>query len=308
MNNTMNIKPIVRGAYDLQKLRIQMGGRIVVNFKAKLGIKPSMKEDLADADAKRILEYLKEEYTLITDGMATFPRTFKKNGDNLISDMAELVLVDQYFRFEKEETKSFNQLKKVLKIYPIYTQFLEEIYGIGHTMAGVIISEIDIHKAKYPSSIWAYAGLDVASDGQGRSRKKEHLTDQAYIDKDGKEQTKKGITFNPFLKTKLVGVLGSSFIKQSAEKCKYRKIYDDYKNRLENHPNHIEKSKGHRHNMAVRYMVKMFIVDLYNAWRTMEGLEVYPPYHEAKLGLKHQSNQNNQYREVRQTNRAQPKY
>ena len=48
-------------------------------------------------------------------------------------------------------------------------------------------------------------------------------------------------------------------------------FYDNYKNRLENSPAHTEKSKGHRHNMAIRYMVKMFIIDLYKVWRTVEG-------------------------------------
>lgn len=33
-----NLKTIVRGAYDIQKNRIQTGNRIVGNFKAKLGL------------------------------------------------------------------------------------------------------------------------------------------------------------------------------------------------------------------------------------------------------------------------------
>ena len=86
---------------------------------------------------------------------------------------------------------------------------------------------------------------------------------------------------------KLVGVLGSSFIKQSAAKCPYRKIYDDYKHRLEHSPAHAEKSKGHRHNMAVRYAVKRFLADLYVAWRTLEGLPVAKEYSEDKLGIIH---------------------
>ena len=44
-------------------------------------------------------------------------------------------------------------------------------------MAGVLISEFDIHRARYPSSMWKYAGLDVARDGRGRSRKAEHLVE-----------------------------------------------------------------------------------------------------------------------------------
>ena len=285
--NTSNLKSIVRGAYDIQALRIQMGGRIVANFKAKLGMEPSVKEETADKDAKKVLDYLKAEYKLITDGMASLPRTFSKNGDSLISTMTELVLIDQYFTLERDEAKHFRQLGKVLDEYKIYTHFLKGVRGIGPAMAGVIVSEIDIQKAKYSSSIWKYAGLDVAQDGKGRSRKKEHLIDTEYTNKDGEVKIKKGISFNPFLKTKLVGVLGSSFLRVGFKDNPYRAIYDNYKNRLENNPNHTEKTKGHRHNMAIRYMVKMFIIDLYKVWRKIEGLEVHAPYSEAKLGLKH---------------------
>ena len=34
---------------------------------------------------------------------------------------------------------------------------------------------------------------------------------------------------------------------------------------------------------------KMFLIDLYRAWRVVESLPVHDPYHEAKLGLKHAS-------------------
>ena len=67
----------------------------------------------------------------------------------------------------------------------------------------------------------------------------------------------------------------------------YRKVYDDYRNRLDNMPAHVDKSKGHKHNMAIRYMIKMFIIDLYTNWKAIEGLPAFPPYHEAKLGLNH---------------------
>jgi hypothetical protein len=195
--------------------------------------------------------------------------------------------VDNYLELEQQEKNHFKRLGHILKDYPIYNDFLHGVTGIGPAMAGVIISEIDITKAEYPSSLHKYAGLDVAADGQGRSRRPEHLEDSEYEAKDGTIKTKKGITFNPFLKTKLVGVLGSSFLKQSPDKCEYRKVYDDYKHRLEHMDAHKEKSKGHRHNMAIRYMVKMFLVDLYNAWRPLEGLPVAPTYSEAKLGKVH---------------------
>ncbi len=284
-----DIKIMVRGAYDIQKLRIMMGNRIVANFKAKLGQKPGMSEEELEEAEKTILASLRASYRKITDGVTTLPRQSSFKGDEVISSYTELVLVDQYLSLEQQEDKQFSRLKNVLKDFPIYNEFLEGIYGVGPAMAGVIVSEINIHAAQYPSSLWKYAGLDVAGDGKGRSRKKEHLEESEYINKDGETATKMGITFNPFLKTKLVGVLGSSFIKQSPTKCQYRKIYDDYKHRLENMPAHADKTTGHRHNMAVRYAVKRFLADLYVAWRTLEGLPVATEYSEGKLGIIHRA-------------------
>ena len=282
-----NLRTIVRGAYDIQKNRIQTGNRLVGNFKAKLGQAPSQKEDTIDADGQQILANLRRSHKLLTEGVATFPRQATFKGDEVISSYTELCLVANYLELEEQEKTHFRRLGNILKDYPIYNNFLAGVVGVGPAMAGVIISEIDITKAEYPSSVHKYAGLDVAGDGQGRSRKKEHLEESQYTDKNGELQTKKGITFNPFLKTKLVGVLGSSFIKQSPDKCKYRKVYDDYKHRIENMDAHKEKTKGHRHNMAVRYMIKIFLIDLYNEWRSLEGLPVAPTYSESKLGKIH---------------------
>jgi hypothetical protein len=81
-------------------------------------------------------------------------------------------------------------------------------------------------------------------------------------------------------------------------------FYYPYKLRLENEDSIVinegkarkgdgkpwkEVSKGHRNNAAIRYMVKMFIKDLYAAWREIEGLPVRVPYAEEYLGKKHAS-------------------
>lgn len=280
-----NLKTIVRGAYDIQKLRIQMGNRIVGNFKAKLGQEPSKTENTIDSDGKLILINLRAHYKKITDGITIFPKLKMFVGDEIISNYTELCLIAQYYDLEKNEKTHFSRLLNVLLDYPIYTGFLLEIKGVGPAMAGVIISEIDITKAKYPSSLWAYAGLDVAENGAGRSRKSEHLREYEYINKEGETKLKKGITFNPFLKTKLIGVLGSSFLR--AGDNKYSLIYRGYKNRIENHPAHKDKSKGHRHNMSIRYMIKIFLIDLHMIWREVEGLPVTTPYSEGKLSQTH---------------------
>ena len=284
-----NIRTLVRGIYNIQKLRVQMGNRLVGNFKVKLGQAPSEPEGSLDKQDEAFLARLRKDFLKITDGVLTLPTRKKFKSEGVIDNYTELCLVSSYINLAEEEQNQFKYLGKVLSDFPIWIEFLKSVKGVGPAMAGVLLSEIDISKAKYPSSLFKLAGIDVAEDGKGRSRRKEHQVDVEYTDKDGKTAIKKGITFNPFLKTKLCGVLGGAFLKAGEKDNPYREAYYDYKNRLENHPNHSLKSKGHRHNMANRYIIKLFLIDLHMKWRELEGLPVSVPYHEAKLGLKHAS-------------------
>ena len=62
--------------------------------------------------------------------------------------------------------------------------------------------------------------------------------------------------------------------------------------RLNKSKNPVNKSKeyaGHIDRMSKRYMIKMFLQDLYVAWRTLEGLSVRKPYAEEYLDKKHEA-------------------
>lgn len=295
------IKSYVRGIYDFQKVRIEMGNRLCAQFRAKLGLEPSESEE-EDQDASDTLKALRVSYKKITDGVTGKLRRkdFDKKKDGVISDWAEFQLVDIYMDVEKREEQMFRTLESVIETHPIYP-WLRSVPGCGPAMSGVIISEIDIHRAKYVSSIWKYAGLDVvvadkdvivgdkvvckAGEGQGRSRKAHHLIEVGYTNADGELAKRNSITFNPWLKTKLY-VLAGCFCKMGSTN-KYKAIYNDYKHRLQNRPDWAGRSKGHIHNASMRYMIKMFLLDLYSAWKDAEGLPKHAPYHEAKLGLKH---------------------
>ena len=279
------LKSLVRGVYDIRKLRIMAGNRLVGNFKAKLGLQPSMPEDAMDAKGKKILKDLRAQYRKITDGVAVFPSKRQFIGAGLITEYTELCLIAQYLDLESHEQQHFRRLEPNLADFPIWTQWLEHVKGCGPAMAGVLISEIDITKARYASSLWKYCGLDVASDGHGRSRKAEHLVTVQYTNAKGEPAERNSITFNPFLKTKLTGVLGASFLR--VKDSPYAKMYYEYKHRLESHEKYKEVTKLHRHNMAIRRMIKRFLADLYVQWRTLEGLPVAPEYHEAVLGHRH---------------------
>lgn len=289
----MNVvsKSLVRTLYDVQHERIQTGNRICAEIKNRLGQKPGQSETELEKEAKDYLKRARAEYKRITDAFVLNQahRYLKVDyGEyEIITDAGMLVFVELYESQLNHEEHMAKVIAKIVSQHPLWPAFLEHVRGCGPLMSAVILSEFDIHKAERISQFWSYAGLSVESDGRGTGRYKEHLVDQTYLDKDGKEQTKKGIKFNPFLKTKLVGVLASSFLKQPATECKYRKVYDDYKHRLENHESHKDKTKGHRHAMAMRYCIKIFLQDLWLAWRLIEDLPVTKPYHEAVLGHTH---------------------
>ena len=230
------LKAMVSGAYQLQKLRIQIGNRIVAYLKRKIGQSEGMSEDQLEKEAKKFLDQLRKDYDKITDGAVKFPSVKKFEPYGYIDHYSELSLVQQYINMDKAENEAFKRLNKEIENYPIWTEFLKDIRGVGPAMASVLITRIDISKATYRSSLEKISGIDVAWDGAGRSKRSEHLVMVDYNDRNGAKKKKPSITFKPFLKSKLLGVLAGSFIK--AGDNKYATIYYEQKHRLENHQVH----------------------------------------------------------------------
>lgn len=391
MNNielsTAFIRTSCRTAYDLQKLRIQTGNRIAGNFRQKLGITSNeMSEEDLETIEKGILERLRASHRRITDAIveATGSKAITRlrlekhfKPDDLITEVGEMYMMDSYLSTLDTEERQFKDIERLLQNIPIYTEFLSKIPGIGPAISGVIVSEIDIHKAEYPSSLWAYCGLDVVdvieftkdgkkerlsieqamnydgitTDGDnffyrgvlcqrttaGRTKQGYSMVKREYVNKNGESSVRNSITYSPFLKTKLLGVAATSMIKAAgirvdgkvmgeAKRLKlaiengfdvesvgddttlsvavdsflrhkgfsierggssYVKTYYEYKNRLQNSERHKDKTPIHINKMALRYMIKQFLVDLYINWRKLEGLPVAPSYAEAKLNMPH---------------------
>jgi hypothetical protein len=290
------LRAMTLGAYDLQKIRIQMGLRLCANFRSRLSVlageEPDEEGELSE-EATKIIDQLKESYKRLTDGVAknrTLPERRGFTGDELISTHAELTLIHQYVSLERQESQLFRLIQPVLEIFPIYNEYLAKQHGVGVQMAAIIMTYLDPHKARHPSSFWRYSGLDVGPDGAGRSRREAHLIDHSYKDKNGEMKIRRGLTYNPLLKTKLVGVLATSFMRSASP---WRDSYNGYKHRLQTDPNRVKvtieewkrrnKAKedvsrlwapSRIHHASLRYMVKMFLLDLWREWRKMEGLPV----------------------------------
>ena len=79
-----NLKILVRGAYDIQKLRIQMGNRLVGNFKAKLGQAPSEPEDTIDVTGQVVLKQLRADYKKIYIAFCKMGKSKNLGGPRLV--------------------------------------------------------------------------------------------------------------------------------------------------------------------------------------------------------------------------------
>lgn len=129
-------------------------------------------------------------------------------------------------------------------------------------------------------------GEDYVGDVEAceHGRRKGDTEMYPYVDKNGNTKMKRGITYNPELKARLLGVLSGCLLKAGDET--YAPIYYDYKNRLNNSDRHKDKKDIHKHVMAQRYMIKQFVRNLWTSWRDLEGLPVDNPYEVEKLGNK----------------------
>lgn len=172
---------------------------------------------------------------------------------------------------EKEEAKIQKQMENILNSFPVYTNFLCKIKGVGTIISAKLLSYIDIRKANKPSAMIKYCGLGV-TDGEADHKAAGKL-----------------LTYNPELKTICLGHLGETLIKLNHEK--YRQIYDNAKERYigkygdeattsakSGDRKNGKWNKMRVHLTARRIMVKQFLSDFWSQWRKSEGLSFSYPY------------------------------
>jgi len=256
-----SIRALVRTMYDFQGQRIRIANRLKLK-------KDGSKQKQIDIDAIELDE-------------DTIP--------------AIKAAWDKSFEIEKLLAK---QLSEELKTVPIFTEFLKGVKGCGPLMSAAIISEFDIEKASTVSKMWQFAGLNP---GMVRGNKTEGSKKEGTFKLIKSNEMVRGdkltsgfqAPFNQFLRSKLIGVLASGMI---ISRSPYAEFYYNYKNRLEQSEKYVvgsdkkwkNESKGHRDMAAKRYMIKMFLKDLYVNWRSLGGLSVRKPYKEEYLGHKHE--------------------
>ena len=328
------IGTLIRNLKDLQKTRIIQGNRMVAALRHLL---PETEQESKASKKARIHELTDEEkksleekrssmiFDLVRADYDTYigiknkitsKSAFDKQAQHMkhIKSFEEMLIVAAYANIQALEDMVDKSLSDALDGHPLWeiVKKKSKFYaGIGPKTIGMLVAYVDIRKATYATNLFAYIGLDVVheADGtvRGRGRYKEHLVERTMIGPDGKEITYKGISFNPTLKTMLVGVTSGSMIRLGAPSARnnntpshWYELYKNYKHRITcreqalaqaaeargdeefkpRRPAHIEK-------MARRYITKKVLAALHADWRKAEGLPVYPSYEEGILGLKH---------------------
>ena len=285
-NTYAHLKSLCRTLYDYQAIRISIYNRIVSKeYLADVELKEN--KELSEADKAKIrknlidsmIAWYKEHHTTVDMPIRLTSRIkaleverARTNGP--IEDFTKYNLVKDFVIMSEREDEVKKILAYEIQDIPIYQEFLSKVKGCGPMMSAIILSNLDIHQAPHVSSFWRYCGIDTWENPEtgervGRNNHSEQLIDREYINKDGKVATRKGTTYNPAFRTKMLGVLGDSFIKHGG---KYREAYDQAKFKYSNYRDGW--NKMHVHRASIRIAIREFLRDLWTKWRELEG---YPP-------------------------------
>lgn len=189
----------------------------------------------------------------------------------------------EWLKLQEKETRSRlakidrEITKQIKKIDIPVAQSAIGVKGIGAVTIAHMLIYIDIEKANYCSSLWAYVGLDKPSH-----------------DRYTKGEAGGG---NKTLRTVLYTMADSTIKTRGA----YREVYDRRKERLSVSEKIVktrntqgklveipwkDAKPSHRHGAALREVMKHFLADWWYVHRTTEGLDAPQAYAIEKLGHK----------------------
>ena len=165
-------------------------------------------------------------------------------------------------RFDALEAEADRDIAALVKDRPI-VKAMTQVRGVGFLLAAKVVAMIDIERAATVSALWRYCGYAVMDGERERPTKGEKLH------------------YNSRLKTTCY-LVGTSFLRSNSP---YRKIYDLAREYYA--ANRPDWTEGHRHNAAMRKMIKVWLAHLWVIWRTLEALPVRVLYVMEKLSHTH---------------------
>ena len=200
---------------------------------------------------------------------------YQRGTDNLDRQSLEMLEEQKLQTMKQLGRAERNMIKYVKNMAHPMAQAAIKIKGLGELTIAQLLVYVDIEKAQYASSLWAYCGYDKPS----------HKRYEKNVAGGG----------NKTLRSAMYRMADSMIKTRSI----YRDVYDREKQKLANSRKIVETRNtqgklikcewkdtkpSHRHGAAMRKMIKHFLADFWLVWRTLEGLETNDLYVKEKMG------------------------
>ena len=134
------LRGLVRGYNDVQQVRIMMGNRIVGDQYRRFGLKPGEKKGNLKGLPDDLMREIVKEYRRVTDGivvnMREIPKIMRSVHPGIIASEVMFIFVDVYLGFARKEYLLKKELERELENFPIWTDYLKNIVGVGETLGG----------------------------------------------------------------------------------------------------------------------------------------------------------------------------
>lgn len=207
-----------------------------------------------------------------------------------------------YRRYWLEERETFRDMRAALDAHPAWP-WLEQVRGMGPTLACKLLARLDPEKAPYASSFWSYCGLGTVPGERykcpdcGRVRgfpvgynvTGKHSGCEGKLEKiagpeDGvrvaqpKAARGEKSSYDKYAK-KVCYLVGTSFLKAGGP---YEEFYRRERAKVE-----VEKpgwADGRKHYKALRKTEKLFLSHLWQVWREALGMPTPDPWAQAHGG------------------------
>jgi len=311
------LKTLVKGYENIQKNRMQFGSQVLAMVKSLLNIPPYYTKVQIDKCLKAItMSRMAKEYKAliktVVDGKTLtelpVPKQIEylesrlagmKEEDRLFKTFGVLTMVKLYCDFHLLERKIADDMAEALKDFPMYWGCLQKIRGISTIGGAKTIAYFDIFRTNSPGSYIRRLGITVEADGKGTSSHKIHQVPTEYLDERGDVCYKWGLSYNPELRgwylTNFVDNMrmqrNLDYVDElNRKKAQYR--LDIKHARLEKDkvtpkrdsegnwiPNDLWIDRKGR-----RFMMKIFMCDLWLFNAAFEGLPIKKPYYDMVTG------------------------
>lgn len=213
---------------------------------------------------------------------------------------APRVLEKAYWRASEDENDAAAALRLEIELHPAW-QWMSQQRGIGELLAARLLSRLDVSRARTPSAFWAYCGLATIPGTAykcprcelevgiptGYKLRENHFTRAGSRLCSGHLELVPGAATRVAPRRSIVGgrnsydaharkscyLIGISMLRCGSD---YRSYYDAERERLASERGGWTAKRSHL--AALRKMEKVFLRDLWVAWRRAVNLPIVRPY------------------------------